>query len=183
MGANRIFLVRHGESVWNAAGVIQGRGPAPGLTERGRAQARVAAESLALVETLGLWCSDAARARETATIIGSRLGLVPRFSPLLRERHWGSLQGAASESALAVEAGLGDDEPLPGGGESRREVEARIAEFVSVARGPVVVVTHGDVVAAAQRLWGSAGPVPNGPVPNGSVTVVEAVSPAPVRRG
>lgn len=163
-----LFVVRHGESVWNADGVIQGQRDAPGLTDLGRAQAAEAAESLAAHGVWSLWCSDATRAVETAAIIGERLGLRAQSTALLRERHWGSLQGAAKSEALPLERTLADDEPLPGGGESRNELEQRVLEFVGSVAEPAIVVTHGDVLAAIGRRWGA--PVNED---NGSITRVD----------
>ena len=165
-----VFFVRHGESEWNADGLIQGQRPVPGLTTRGQSQATAAAEVLASDEVRELWSSDALRAQETAGIIGARLGLVPTVTPLLRERHWGSLQGACTSVAVPLEARLSDGDPLPGGGESRRDVRARLHAFVELIGGPAVVVTHGDVVLEAQRLWGTAG---SSPVANGAVIPIE----------
>lgn len=151
-----LYLVRHGESVWNAAGIIQGQAEAPGLTPAGRAQAAAAADALAPLAVPAIWSSDAVRATETAEIIGSTLGIPWETTSLLRERNWGLLQGAAKDDALLIEALLPDGEPLPGGGESRNDLHARVRSFMATVTGDAIVVTHGDVVAAIGRLYGVA---------------------------
>jgi len=103
-----------------------------------------------------LLTSDAMRAMRTAEIIGSVLGLPPTPTPLLREQHWGDLQGQTSDDAWAAAALLRDDEP-PTGGESRRHVRARLerlfrSDAIRNAAGPVVLVSHGDTIAQAVRL-------------------------------
>src|SRR5215207_10303612 len=68
---DRLILVRHGESTWNAEERLQGQLDPP-LSERGREQAL---ELKALIEKLGISndrviCSDLGRARETADLLG-----------------------------------------------------------------------------------------------------------------
>ena len=47
-----------------------------------------------------LLCSDLLRARRTADIIGARLHLAVRPTPLLRERDWGSITGRRIEEVI-----------------------------------------------------------------------------------
>ena len=92
-----VFL-RHGESIGNAQARWQGQSDYP-LTEKGRAQA------LALAER---WKSERAkfdviiasplgRAKETAEIIASALGVPVEFDPILLERHIGEMEGLTAE--------------------------------------------------------------------------------------
>ncbi len=71
-----IHLARHGQTAYNAEGRFQGHLPVP-LDDTGRAQARELAETVAAVEVRTLVCSPLARARETAEIVGARIGLAP----------------------------------------------------------------------------------------------------------
>jgi broad specificity phosphatase PhoE len=94
-----IYLVRHGETVWNVAGRQQGHLDSP-LTERGVAQARAAGRALrqvlpdlrdVIVET-----SPLGRARQTATLLCAELDISPDnivVSPLLIEHDFGTWQG------------------------------------------------------------------------------------------
>ncbi len=72
----RAIFVRHGESVSNADPEMAALPSSKGdrLTERGREQARAAAEPLAAMRPTALISSTMGRARETAAIIGEALG-------------------------------------------------------------------------------------------------------------
>jgi broad specificity phosphatase PhoE len=163
-----VHFVRHGESTWNVARLIQGQTLTPELTARGVDQAHEVAASLAPLGVRRIVASDAARAQQTAAIIGARLGLEVESTPLLRERHWGIFQGGGRAEALAVEAGLAPDEPLEGG-ESRHDVRERWREVAAdLGDGPVVVVTHGGFISEALADFG----IEVDTVPNCSVTTV-----------
>ena len=62
------LIVRHGETDWNWAGRIQGQSDTP-LNERGRGQARALGAALREVPIDAAYCSDLARARETAELV------------------------------------------------------------------------------------------------------------------
>lgn len=158
-----LLLVRHGESTWNAAGRIQGQTASPELTELGRRQAYTAVAQLVDRRPRRLLTSDLVRARQFAQIIGEALGLQPEPDPLLRERHYGTFQGWGVADAMQEARSLTDHQRLPGG-ESLIDVRHRWETFLArldATRGPVVVVTHGNLIAEA-----AAAPVPE----NGSVT-------------
>src|SRR5271167_1540411 len=69
-----IYLVRHGETDWNAAERWQGHTDIP-LNATGRAQADAVAEALSGAGLAGVVASDLSRAQETANIIAARLGI------------------------------------------------------------------------------------------------------------
>ena len=74
-----ILLARHGETDDNIPPIrIQGFRDTP-LNETGRRQAHELAERLEAEPIASLWSSDLGRARETAEILGARLGLEPRL--------------------------------------------------------------------------------------------------------
>ncbi|HEX8581069.1 MAG TPA: histidine phosphatase family protein, partial [Acidimicrobiales bacterium] len=84
MGAGRVLLVRHGQSVWNAEGRWQGQLDPP-LSDVGAEQARAAAAHLDGVVAVAT--SDLDRARRTAEILAEALGVGPAIvEPGLRER-------------------------------------------------------------------------------------------------
>lgn len=171
-----LLLVRHGESTWNVAGRMQGQTASPELTDRGRRQGvRAGAELLALGAER-LLTSDLVRARQTAAIIGRTLQLEPEAAPLLRERHYGAWQGSDITQAIRATRSLPDHERVPGG-ESLVDVRRRWAALVIALgdiRGPVVLVTHGNLIVEA-----AGGPLPE----NGSVTrlLLEQATPADAR--
>ena len=160
-----LLLVRHGESTWNAAGRVQGQTASPELTDLGRRQAAGAAAQLLGRGPRRLLTSDLVRARQSANIIGKALGLEPETDPLLRERHYGTWQGRNIADAVRVARSLADHHRLPGG-ESLIDVRRRWRTLLAELRGapgPVVLVTHGNLIAEAV---GAADPK------NGSVTPI-----------
>ena len=96
-----LFLIRHGETEENRLRILQGHLPGT-LTPEGLEAARERAEDLANDEAPFdlLLCSDLLRARRTALIIGERLHLAVRPTPLLRERDWGSITGRRIEEVI-----------------------------------------------------------------------------------
>ncbi len=79
----RVYLVRHGQTVANISGAVQGL--ADPLTEAGEEQARILAERFRLIPFDVLYASDAIRAHETARRIGDATGHAIQSTPLLRE--------------------------------------------------------------------------------------------------
>ena len=96
-----LFLIRHGETEENRLRILQGHLPGT-LTPEGIRQVRERAEDLANAEAPFdlLLCSDLLRARRTADLIGARLHLAVRPTPLLRERDWGSITGRRIEEVI-----------------------------------------------------------------------------------
>jgi probable phosphoglycerate mutase len=92
-----LFLVRHGESGGNAG---SDGSDDPALTERGRAQARLAARALAGEAIAALYASPLRRAIETATEAGAALGLEINLWPDLAET-WGEGHDVMTRSEVA----------------------------------------------------------------------------------
>lgn len=92
-----VFL-RHGESVGNAESRWQGQSDYP-LTNMGRAQARALAERWKLEGTKFnlVISSPLTRAKETAEIIASTLGVALEFDPIWLERNIGEMEGLTAE--------------------------------------------------------------------------------------
>src|SRR5580658_7967421 len=143
----RLVLVRHGESTWNALGLVQGQAASPGLTDRGRRQTETLAQELLGRPVIALVSSDLVRARQTAEIIAIRVGVPVVLDERLRERDLGVFEGGPSASLTTAATGIDGDrvvdaEARPDRGESVRDLYERVASFIdSVARGP-----DGDVV-------------------------------------
>ena len=148
------MFVRHGETDWNAEGRLQGHTDRP-LNAYGREQAKALAARLAGEDVAAIYASDLARARETAEIVGERLGLPVVVDADLREKNWGTWEGLTSEERLRVELA----------GESTAEHRERTVRAVEriVERHPgqrVVVVTHGGSMRRIQSaVCGVAEPV------------------------
>jgi 2,3-bisphosphoglycerate-dependent phosphoglycerate mutase len=90
-----IFLLRHGRSLGNENGFLQGQQDTP-LTDEGREQARRLAErwSEDKVHFDLILTSPLSRASETAGIIAQKIGSPVETDALLMERNVGNLSGA-----------------------------------------------------------------------------------------
>ena len=161
------YLVRHGESVSNLEGRVQGQEDIE-LSDLGRAQARqVAAWSRSLFASppvaqslIGeVWSSPLRRARETAAEIAAVLGLPVMLEEGLCELHAGIFQGhlwADLEAEFPDEVAQwrsGDVHYRIPGGESRAQLAARgraAIEMLARRDTPgMIVVAHGGVLTAA----------------------------------
>jgi broad specificity phosphatase PhoE len=150
-----LFLVRHGETDWNAEGRLQGHTDRP-LSDYGRRQARQLAEELEGEELEAIYSSDLARARETAEIVGERLGLPVALEPELREKDWGTWEGLNAVERDRVEF-VGEST------EAHQERMLRALRRIADRHpgdGRVLVVTHGGSMRRVQTAaMGMALPV------------------------
>jgi len=95
-----LILIRHGQTDHNLHHRYQGQSDVP-MNDAGRAQVRAAARHLAGVRAAALYCSDLARSREAAKIIGRALGVEPIVVPEVRERNFGQIEGLTRDEAAA----------------------------------------------------------------------------------
>lgn len=141
------FLVRHGQTDWNAARRVQGRTDIP-LNDVGREQARGAGEILARRTWDAVYSSPLSRAVETARIIAARVGVdeVVTVADLM-ERDYGDAEGLTdSEIEARYPSGV-----RAAGQETREEVGRRvIAALADIARERpgerILVVSHGGAI-------------------------------------
>jgi probable phosphoglycerate mutase len=157
-----LWLVRHGETLWNREGRLLGWTDLP-LTPEGEAQARALK---GLLPPLPAYSSDLLRARRTAELAGFR----PQATRALREIHFGALEGAPWEALEPAykEALLRFQGFHPPGGERLEDFQERVFRFLEGLKGPALLFTHGGVVRAVLRALGE-----DGLVPPGSVLVVD----------
>jgi broad specificity phosphatase PhoE len=149
-----IFLARHGQTDYNLGRRFQGLLPVP-LNETGRRQAAELAELAAAHDFRALWCSPLTRARETADIVGARIGLEPIEDSRLVEtdtgdwtdRWWSDVE-KEDPDGLAAFLRSDPDFAFPGG-ESYKEQTARSVDALrDIAKGakPALVVCHAMVI-------------------------------------
>ncbi len=183
MRTTRILLARHGETEWNRVGRWQGHADPP-LNDTGRRQAAALADMLEGDGISAIYSSDLRRARETARIVGARLGLEVTEDPALREIDVGSWSGLTRDEvrtrfpegfARWVEGQIGHD------GETREELARRVvgavdAVVLSHPGTSVLVVTHGGAIRAIRR---HAAGEPGDPLAN--CATVELRLPPPAR--
>lgn len=148
----KVFLVRHGETDYNANNIFQGYSPVP-LSARGRQQAALVAERLLSARPRALYSSDIQRAHETATIISQRLGVPIRLCEGLREWHVGNWVGKPHDAYVAHLEALGAHEAtyVPDSGESQLQTQTRIVaqlqDFLAQHAGETIVcVSHGRAI-------------------------------------
>lgn len=162
-----LALIRHGPTTWTEQGRIQGRTDVP-LSPRGRA---AAARWRPPAELAGAdWASSPLiRARDTARLMGVKhIAIEAR----LTEMDWGRWEGRRLV-ALRDEFGaaMAENEARgldfrPDGGESPRDVQARLAPWLAemaARKRPLVAVTHKGVIRAivAQATgWDMTGTLP-----------------------
>jgi broad specificity phosphatase PhoE len=139
-----LLLVRHGETDWNADGRLQGQTDRP-LSDFGRRQAQRLADELADEELEAIYASDLSRARQTAEILGGRLGLAIVLDPDLREKDWGTWEGLTAIERDRVEF-VGEST------EAHQERTLRALRRIAERHpgGRVLVVTHGGSMRRAQ---------------------------------
>jgi broad specificity phosphatase PhoE len=148
----KVFLVRHGETDYNAQGIFQGYAPIP-LSLHGRQQAALVAERLTSIQPQVLYSSDIWRAQETANIIGARLGLPVQPCAGLREWHVGTWAGKPADEYQAHLQALGAHPVtyVPAGGESQVQTQARVVAQMQAFAGQhshdtILCVSHGKAI-------------------------------------
>jgi broad specificity phosphatase PhoE len=156
MNDGPILLARHGETDDNREPIrVQGFRDTP-LNETGRRQAAELAERIAGEGIVSLWSSDLSRARETAEIVGSRLGLKARLDARLREANRGRWEGRRFIDIEREEPELyaawlraGEEFRFPDG-ESLRDqldrVSAALADIRATGELPALAVSHGGAI-------------------------------------
>lgn len=86
------YIVRHGETEWNAQGLMQGHLDSP-LTSTGEEQARELAQTLLAIHFDHVFSSDLLRARRTAELLVIDRKFALNTTQLLRERTFGKYEG------------------------------------------------------------------------------------------
>ncbi|WP_367396062.1 2,3-diphosphoglycerate-dependent phosphoglycerate mutase GpmB [Pantoea sp. Ep11b] len=98
----QVYLVRHGETVWNAERRIQGQSDSP-LTEKGEQQARQVGERVKQLGITHVIASDLGRTRRTAEIIADACGCTVTLDARLRELNMGVLEKRPLDGLTAEE--------------------------------------------------------------------------------
>lgn len=151
--STRVWLVRHGETQWNADRRLSGRTDIA-LTDAGRDQALGLKPLVVEHEFQGVWSSDLRRAVETARLAYGEA----RTDIRLREIDFGELEGSLWHEIPPVlqEALLAFDGFIAPGGESMSQMKARVRDFLDeLDPGEHLVFTHGGVVRLVLRECGA----------------------------
>ena len=201
--AGRDFIARHGETVFNAAGRLQGEAAHTPLSRVGFAQAdemgRALRERLGPAPALTLWASPTGRALQTLAIVAEHLGLdwhQARTDARLGEidlADWGGRYYAdlAVERGGIVDRASGLLHPHPGG-EDYLAIAARVGGWLADTAadpGDRLVIGHGVSSRVLRGVMTGAAPDPFAGVavaaglPQGSVSLVENGMEAVAHRG
>jgi alpha-ribazole phosphatase len=155
----RLWLVRHGETNWNATQRYCGWSDVT-LSRTGRAQARWLAHQLAPVTLQAIYCSDLSRAHETATLIAARQAHATplRVSELWRELNFGEWEGLtyddiADQSQTPHPFFIDPLHHAPPGGESLIDLLQRLGKALARLQaetnaGDIAIVSHGGPIRA-----------------------------------
>ncbi|MCF8056253.1 MAG: histidine phosphatase family protein [Desulfocapsa sp.] len=152
-----LALLRHGKTVWNEEGRIQGRQDSP-LSPPGKEQVHEWGHFLGNYTIDRILASDMGRVRETVAILQNYCHTsTVIFNPELREQSWGKWEGMTFQEletkqpealAAQIRSGWGF---CPPDGESRRDVLKRVLPVIhaTIEQFPgqrVLVVCHEGVV-------------------------------------
>lgn len=150
-----LYCVRHGESVYNAQGRIQGQSDVP-LSQFGQRQGEAVAAAMSALPLDAIFSSPLKRAMQTAQAIAARLDLPIETDPRLKEIDVGIFQDKLRddlERLHPVEFAQwqsGDVDFVIPRGESRRQLTQRGCQALrSIATTPhqhVAVVAHGRLL-------------------------------------
>lgn len=173
----RLILLRHGETVWNIDGRLQGHDNSP-LSERGIAQAKAIRPYIQALAPARVVTSDLGRVRQTAEIIGH----ADSASDIrLRELNMGTWTGLRKADIIADDPTLYTDwragRFTPEGGEGWDEFAARIKaailDLVYAGKGDLLVVVHSGVVRATCFGFLGLTPAQLLPVTPGTLTMLD----------
>lgn len=144
----KLYLVRHGETVDNAAHIMQGQTPGQ-LNEKGVQQAHDVADKMAHEAIDVFVSSDLKRSVDTCTIIAQCHHKKVITTPLLRERDWGSFTGKYIPDLKDVS--------WPDDVESQEQLKARAQQFIDYLKQhfdglTVLAVGHGIINKAIQSV-------------------------------
>lgn len=146
-----LYLVRHGETVDNAAHIMQGQTPGE-LNDKGIAQAEEVAARMADHPIDVFVSSDLKRSIQTCEIIASPHHAEVITTPLLRERDWGSFTGKFIPSLPQ------DPKDWPDDFESIESMKSRAQNFITWLRvtypgKTILAVGHGIINKALQSVY------------------------------
>ncbi|HVV91910.1 MAG TPA: histidine phosphatase family protein [Hyphomicrobiales bacterium] len=157
-----LYLVRHGETEWNAAGRFQGAQDSP-LTRRGRDQAaaigRLLAARIGAARPITCYVSPLGRARQTADIVAHEIQVARIAEPRIAEVTLGAWDGmsryeieAEYPGALAGATAFDWYFRAPGG-ERFDAVCARVSAWLRDVDTPAVAISHGLLGRIVRGLY------------------------------
>ena len=172
MSGPTVYVVRHGETDWNAEARLQGQADTD-LNRTGRAQATANGHALARLipdpASFDFVSSPMRRTRQTMERLRAAMGLDPsayRTDSRLVEVDFGDWQGHTFAELEAVDPGCFARRQVdkwafvpPGeGAESYAQLAGRVKPWLEAVSRDTVCVTHGGVMRAVFSLVGALAP-------------------------
>ena len=154
----RLWLIRHGETEANVAGLYSGHSPTP-LTPRGLAQAETLRDLLSVVPFDYVLCSELERAQQTAARVLQSRDLAVHTTPLLNEMFFGEWEmrhhrDLLREDAESYAAWCTDwQHAVPTNGEGFQAFSSRIERVIDLVNGlksdyhNVLIASHQGVLS------------------------------------
>ena len=152
----KIYLYRHGETEYNKARLIQGRGIDSNLNDKGRAQAQAFFDAYKDVPFDRLYTSTLKRTQQTAASFEA-LGIPTERREELDEISWGDWEGRAASQDMSNEyLGMleawskGDYTHSLANGDSAIDMQHRLAPFLAhlktLSYDNILICSHGGTL-------------------------------------
>ena len=166
---DNLYIMRHGETVWNSEKRYQGQLDSP-LTPTGIQRTKIQKERISGLHFSAVYCSPLGRTRQTLEILSPRSDKTV-FDDGLKEVSLGLLQGKTHKDLNAEETEAQNrfwnspGEFILEGAESMDDLEKRVRQFLKSIKdetGPVLLVTHTVIIKMIikilesrplERLW------------------------------
>lgn len=161
LNTHYLYLCRHGQSQFNANGILQGQLESP-LTCLGKEQAASLAIRAKAWDIRHVISSPLGRAQQTAQICAQTLKLPMTVLNGFEERHYGHWQGNSISQLPALTTfkqqcySQSDWQPCAGA-ESTKTVRARMLKQLTVLNqnysGNILLISHGDAIDCLLSQW------------------------------
>lgn len=147
----QFILIRHGETLWNEQKKYQGESDLS-LSQNGKRSIRKLSKAVQQFGVDVLYTSPLKRARQSAAIISSNIGIKPMSDSRLKEMSFGLWEGKISDELISAKdkdylRWLKGRWPSPGGeslGDLRRRVRRFVKDCLKNHPGKkIVIVSHG----------------------------------------
>ncbi len=186
----KLYIARHGETIFNKAGRIQGDHPHTPLTMQGFAQADEMGRALARHLRDGplpvMLASDTGRALQTLSVVAEHIGAdwhQAAVDPRLREidmGEWGGAYYRDLQGQLEVDQGLGLFMTQAPGGENYPMIAERVRHWIAEQSfiSDMLIISHGmtsrvlrGVLTGLDALDPYGAPIADG-LPQGSMVAI-----------
>ena len=151
--AQRVYLIRHGETEWSRAGKHTGVTDVS-LTDHGRQTARMLQPVLALQQFVLVVTSPLQRAHETCELAG--LAKFSRVEPDLAEWNYGEYEGLTTKQIQSAKPGWSVFHHGSPSGETPEQVAGRADRVLAKVRatdGNVALFAHGHILRVIAARW------------------------------